>query len=286
MNEFAKRVITGLIAAPAAVFACWAGGWFLACFLGVAAGIATWELFRIARAGGVAPIGWIGIPAAALIPVLTHLGNQGLITVPVSAAVALGLGIFAVAIFRRDHTQRPLAAAAITTFGIVYTGAAISFGYALRYYPYVLEPAAGTALVVLPVWLTWATDTGAFLFGRLIGGPKLMPSLSPKKTVSGALGGLGVATFMCWAYLRYVLRPLAELSMSPTGIVVFAVLVSVAAQLGDLAESAIKREAGVKDASGLLPGHGGFLDRIDSLLFVLPTAYLLLPSLLVPAPIQ
>jgi phosphatidate cytidylyltransferase len=286
VNEFAKRVVTGLIAAPSAVAALWFGGWALALFLSIAGGIATWELYRMSRVGGISPLTWIGVPVSAAIPILTHLQTQGLLGVPVSATIVIGLFVLAVAIFRRTPEQRPLAVAAITLLGIVYVGAALSFGYALRYYNYVIDSSAGTALVVLPVWLTWATDTGAYLFGRILGGPKLAPSLSPKKTISGALGGLAVSAFMCWAYLRYVLRPLAEMSMTPTGIAVFAVLISSAAIIGDLVESAIKREVGVKDASGLLPGHGGFLDRIDSLLFVLPTAYLLLPSLLIPAPIS
>ena len=88
----------------------------------------------------------------------------------------------------------------------------------------------------------------------------------------------------CWLYVRFALIPYGQLALSPVGIIVFGVVISIAAQVGDLAESLLKREAGVKDSSHIIPGHGGVLDRFDSLLFVLPVAYLLLGTMLLPAP--
>ena len=92
----------------------------------------------------------------------------------------------------------------------------------------------------------------------------------------------------CWLYARYVLRPWADLGLSPADILIFGVVISVAAQVGDLAESLLKREAGVKNSSRLFPGHGGVLDRVDSLLFVLPVAYILfgIPGFLVMSPVS
>jgi phosphatidate cytidylyltransferase len=137
---------------------------------------------------------------------------------------------------------------------------------------------------LLPLLLTWASDIGAFFVGRALGKRKLMPSVSPGKTVAGAIGGLVVTMIVGWLYTRFVLTPATQLAFVRGGILVFALLVSVAAQSGDLAESLLKREAGVKDSSHLIPGHGGILDRFDSLLFVLPVAYALFNILLVWAP--
>jgi phosphatidate cytidylyltransferase len=112
-----------------------------------------------------------------------------------------------------------------------------------------------------------------------------MPSVSPGKTVAGALGGLILTLVIAPLYVKYLLHPLAQLSFTMIGTLIFAATISIAAQLGDLAESLLKREAGVKDSSTLLPGHGGILDRFDSMLFVLPVAALLLHALLIPAPV-
>jgi phosphatidate cytidylyltransferase len=194
------------------------------------------------------------------------------------------LTLFAASIFVRGVHGKPLAAVAVTVIGVLYTGASIGFGYSLRHHSLVGTRMAGTALVLLPLLLTWASDTGAYFVGRAVGRRKLIPSVSPGKTVEGALGGLVLTVLICWAYTRGVLEPRAQVSMPLWAIVLFGAAISVAAQFGDLFESLLKREAGVKDSSGFIPGHGGFLDRFDSLFFVLPVAYLLLNRLLIYAP--
>src|SRR5262249_2927829 len=113
-----------------------------------------------------------------------------------------------------------------------------------------------------------------------------IPSVSPGKTVEGAIGGLLASMLVAWVYTRFVLRPTSHLDFAfpPSGVLIFGALVSVAAQVGDLAESLLKRDAGVKDSSHIIPGHGGVLDRCDSLLFVLPVSYVLLTAMLKWAP--
>ncbi|MGZ8455998.1 MAG: phosphatidate cytidylyltransferase, partial [Gemmatirosa sp.] len=138
-------------------------------------------------------------------------------------------------------------------------------------------------VLLLPVLCTWASDIGAYFAGRTIGGPKLVPAVSPGKTISGAVGGLVASAALAAAYAPYVLRPIAQLGFAPGRALLFGAVISVAAQLGDLVESLLKRDAGVKDSSQLIPGHGGVLDRIDSLRFVLPVSYVLLRALLLPA---
>jgi len=140
----------------------------------------------------------------------------------------------------------------------------------------------GGALLVFPLVITWASDIGAYFVGRAIGGRKLIPSVSPGKTVAGAVGGLVASMLVAWLYAGAVLVPVASLGFSPWGALGFGAAISVAAQIGDLFESLLKREGGVKDSSRIIPGHGGVLDRFDSLIFVLPVAYLLLGWLPIP----
>jgi phosphatidate cytidylyltransferase len=284
MSELAKRVIVALIIAPIAIAAAWFGDAALATLLSIVAGTAAWELCRMARGTGVSPIDGMAIGLAALLPLLSHGVRLGVLR-PNAAwfAVAL-LAIMTATIFTRRIDERPLATVAVSMLAALYTGGMLSFAYDLRYHNYAIGRAGQCLLLLFPVWLTWASDTGAYFTGRLLGRTKLMPTVSPAKTVEGALGGIALSVVVCWVYVRHFLVPYGQLGLSPIGIAIFGVVIAVAAQLGDLFESLLKREAGVKDSSGLLPGHGGFLDRVDSLLFVLPVASLLLNILLIPAP--
>ena len=291
MSELTKRTLFALAAVPLALGVIYVGGAALAALLSVMAALAAWELFRLGRTRGIDALDHVGIPLAAALPWLAWAQLSGRLELPLSFAAIAFLAIFGAIIWARGTEGRPLAAAAVTIFGVLYTGAMLSFGLQLRYHPYAdpagVSPASGTTLVLLPLLLTWASDTGAYFFGRLFGRRKLIPSVSPGKTVEGAIGGLLLSVVVCWAYVRWVLVPVGNLGLAPAGIVVFGILVSVAAQIGDLAESLLKREAGVKDSSGIIPGHGGILDRFDSLLFVLPVAAMAFEwRLLLPVPGQ
>ena len=290
MSELAKRVLFAVVAAPVAIIAFYIGDWALAALLAIVSALGAWELFRIAEHGGVRPMAGLGIAAASLLPLLVHARrlpryapHLGFFDNPGPAIVLGLLALLAVSIWARGVEGKPLEAAAVTAFGVAYTGGAFVFGYLLRYHPYTVPatPAAGTALLAFPVILTWASDTGAYFVGRALGRRKLIPSVSPGKTVAGAVGALVVCAIVAPAYVRLVLGPAAQLGLTVGAAVLFGVVISVAAQLGDLAESLLKREAGVKDSSRLLPGHGGILDRLDAMIFTLPVAYVLFGWLLV-----
>ena len=283
MSELTRRIIFAVIAAPASIAIVYLGDWALAILLSVLAALAAWELFRIARDTGAFPLDIAGIALAALIPIAVHAQRLGLYRLSLTVIVAIVLLLFASTIWLRGPQGKPLSSVAITAFGVMYASL-FSYIYALRYHDYAVGAAAGTALVVLPVILTWATDVGAYMFGRTFGRKKLIPSISPGKTVEGAVGGLGFTIVICLLYVRFILMPYAQLGLTIQGAVLFAIVVSVAAQTGDLAESLLKREAGIKDSSNIIPGHGGILDRFDSLLFVMPIAFLLLGRLLLPIP--
>jgi phosphatidate cytidylyltransferase len=283
VSELTRRTLFAVIAAPLSVAVMYFGDWALAIVLSVLAALAAWELFRMARETGAMPIEPAGIALAALLPIAVHAQRLGIYTLSLTAIVAMLLLLFASTIWLRGPTGKPLSSVAITAFGVMYAGL-FSYIYAIRYHDYAVGAAAGTALVFLPILLTWTTDIGAYMFGRLFGRKKLIPTVSPGKTVEGAVGGLGLAIVICLLYVRFVLMPYAQLGLTIQGAVLFAILISVAAQTGDLAESLLKREAGVKDSSRIIPGHGGILDRFDSLLFVMPVAFLLLGRLLLPIP--
>jgi phosphatidate cytidylyltransferase len=283
VSELARRIIFAVIAAPASVAVVYYGDWALAIVLSTLAALGAWELMRMARETGAFPLEPAGIAIAALLPIAVHAQRLGVYTFSLTAIVAACLLLFACSIWLRGPAGRPLSSVAITAFAILYASL-IAYVYPLRYHPYAIGAGAGTALVFLPILLTWATDVGAYAFGRAFGKTKLMPAVSPGKTVAGAVGGLGVTVLICLLYVRFVLMPVAQLGLTIQGAVLFGMVVSVAAQTGDLAESLLKREAGVKDSSRIIPGHGGILDRFDSLLFVLPIAYLTLGRLLLPIP--
>lgn len=284
MNELGRRAIVALIGAPLAIGIIWIGGAPLATMLGALSAVAAWEFYRIAHAGGSTPLAAIGVVLAACIPIGVHGQLLGVLTIPLYAWVLCVVAVLGLAIWMRGVDGKPLGAASTTVFGALYTGATLSFAYVLRYHNYAVGDTAGALTVLFPVVLTWASDTGAYFSGRLIGGRKLMPSVSPGKTVAGAVGAVLVTVAATYAFTNGLLVPKAQLAFTPAGIVIFGVAISAVAQIGDLAESLLKREAGVKDSGTLFPGHGGVLDRLDSLFFVLPMAYALYDLLLIPAP--
>lgn len=282
MSELTRRIIFAVIAAPASIGVIYYGDWALTIVLSVIAALGAWELFRMSRDTAL-PLEQAGILLAGLLPIAVHARRLGVYSMSMTAVVCMVLVLFASTIWLRGPVGRPLSSVAITAFGVMYAGL-ISYVYTLRYHPYAIGAAAGTALVMLPLLLTWSTDVGAYAFGRLFGKKKLIPSVSPGKTVAGAVGGLALTVVICLLYVRFILMPYAQLGLTLQGAILFGIVVSIAAQTGDLAESLLKREAGVKDSSRILPGHGGILDRFDSLLFVMPVSFLVLNHLLLPVP--
>src|SRR5262249_24029938 len=152
-----------------------------------------------------------------------------------SGMALIVLAIFTLVIFARGVDGKPLGAVSSTVFGVVYTGGMLCFGYAIRYHPYVIGDvslrigamqfavAAGGLLLLLPLLLTWASDIGAYFVGRAFGKRKLMPSVSPGKTVAGAVGGIAATVLVAWLYARQVLTPTTQLGFTTWGVVIFGV---------------------------------------------------------------
>lgn len=223
------------------------------------------ELLQLLRAKGYQPFS--ALAYFCCLALTWYAWRQG-VAVPVILTGSL-MAIMVRELFRREMAQS-LAHIAVTVFGILYLGWLASHLILLRELPAALgqDEQLGARLVFLLAALVWATDTGAYLCGIAFGRRPLARRISPKKTVEGAVGGLvaaGVAGWLCSRELVPFVTPLAG--------TVLGVVAGVAAQLGDLVESLIKRDVGIKDSAPLLPGHGGILDRFDSLLFTAPVVY-------------
>ena len=273
MSETATRTAVAAVGIPIAVAAMYLGGWVLAALLALCAVLAARELFLMAEKKPARPLHAVGLAGAAGLVALaavdpargidTPLLNAGLVVVIVAALTA--------SIWQRGVAGEPLLSAAVTVFGAAYT-ALLMFALFLRHLPDVDSPLHGAAILLFPVVLTWLSDTFAYFAGRLWGKKKLIPKVSPGKTVAGSVGAI-VGTPLAAVGYSIVLQRFPTWQMGVMEALVFGILVSVAAQVGDLAESLLKRDVGVKDSGRLLPGHGGALDRFDSLFFTLPLGY-------------
>ena len=301
MNNLATRVLVAAVAIPLALGIVWYGGLALAILVSIAAVLGTRELFDLAEKTGVRPLRGLGMTLAGLAPLATWLiaavptesggatsGGQPLAGVfevltmfpawllsqwPLAAALIPILVLTGV-LWKRSPADRPLAAAAATMFGPIYCGVLPSTLLVIRYAAGPGESWPATWLVFFPLAVTWLCDSFAMWGGMLIGGPKMAPTISPGKTRAGGIAGLVGGVVTAVAFVPLALTPMGK--GFPLGIAaLMGLILAATAQAGDLAESLFKREAGVKDSGGLIPGHGGVLDRLDSLYFVLPVATLL-----------
>jgi phosphatidate cytidylyltransferase len=279
-SELTRRVAVSAVGIPLAILILYIGGWVLALALaGIAAGGAS-EVHRFARQRGVQPFAVAGVALAA-VPVLLTMLTPDAEMWAWRTFVAATLLIATAAIFRRGVAGAPLATIAITVFAALFTGGTLMYAMLLRLTP---VPGASTewaqwvgpALLAFPFTLTWMGDTLAYFGGRAFGRRKLIPSVSPAKTVEGALSGVIGSTIVGALYALFVFGMWLDVPVSVLTGALIGLIVSPIAQIGDLVESLLKREAGVKDSGTLLPGHGGVLDRFDALFFSIPVTYWLL----------
>lgn len=224
----------------------------------LAGSLALYELYRLC----FSPSGHsISIGIGLLGCVLLILGPHEPAMVQPALLVAL-IGILSVPLLVNMPLHESLRDGAITVTGMLYIGLTLSYVVMIRMLP------EGEWLLFFLLLVTWAGDTGAYYVGTLCGQHALAPRISPKKTIEGLVGGLLGAMI-----IAYTLRWWFLAEFSAVDCFVLAAVLTLAGLWGDLAESALKRSAGVKDSGGLLPGHGGMLDRLDSLLFTAPAFY-------------
>lgn len=274
-NNLVQRIIVAAVAIPAVVGIIWLGGWVLAGTLAILGVLGAREIYDFGRRQGIEPLDRTGWLAAAGIPLLAYWAKGSELH---WAEPALYLGalwllvVLVIAMMRRGPTGRPLTSVSITLFGCLYASGLLTFLIAIRHGSQAgFRPAGYALLTLFPLVITWICDTVAMAVGSGVGGPKLAPVLSPKKTYAGAVGGTLGGVITALALGQFVLTRYGW-SFSSGQLLLFGLAVSIVGQIGDVAESLFKREAGLKDSSTLIPGHGGVLDRLDSLYFVIPAS--------------
>jgi phosphatidate cytidylyltransferase len=233
--------------------------------------IGLFEYYRMFLNSGYHPQALFGIAIGVLVISGVHYGSDldgiaGLVFSPGVMVAAAFLGSLVCRLFSYRDTNGAMVDVALTFTGVIYVAWLSSYIVLVR--DWNVGGLDGRELTYFLLLVTWATDSGAFYAGTYFGKHKLYPKISPKKSVEGAIGGIGLAMAMA-LFCRYLF--LDELTLHDT--VALALIIGVVGQVGDLAESMIKRSTRVKDSGGLIPGHGGVLDRLDSILFNAPAMY-------------
>jgi len=252
----ATRTISALIGGPLFLGLIYLGGEYTAFLVAVLTLLALKEFLQIGEQMGVHA--WSKLTMLVGVVWLISLlfgGAEWRLGVLV-LWLLIGLGRLALTYPRASLTE-----ASFNILAIFYSVVLLSHLYLLRQLPNGLE------WTFLTIFLVWSTDIGAYLIGRQFGKHLLAPHVSPKKTIEGSLGGLLLSIAVALVFWRLVGGP------SWIMYIILAVIITISAQIGDLFESALKRSAGVKDSGKLIPGHGGILDRFDSLIFALPLVY-------------
>lgn len=289
MSEILKRLLVALIGIPLVVVLVISGGFFLKVILVFASARTLWEYYRIAESKGSSTLKIPGIVAGTLLQLLLFEIFEGKINALIFFPMAIALITL---MFLSLELWLNKSGALINTssgiMGIVYINVLLAFIYGVRHidgFAKLYYSAAdysqhftssiddySRAWLLLSIFASiWLCDSSAYFTGKAIGKHKLFPRVSPKKTWEGAIGGFAGAILGFWL--------ISELSIGNFPLIhaiIIGAIIGVVAQTGDLAESQLKRDAGVKDSSNILPGHGGVLDRLDSILFVLPVVFIYL----------
>jgi len=287
VSDLPRRLGVAILGIPVVLGALVLGGWVLGVMMGITATIGAAEFYNMRRHAGEKPfaqLGALGAGGAVLLATAYPIVDD-------FSTFALGLLLgmyalsFAAALPLRWPGGSPIGAASTTVSGVLYVGVPLAFVPILRTLPETrgggmpeeMMPAMG--FILLPLLVTWANDSAAYFTGNALGKHRLSPTLSPGKTWEGAIGGVVGSVAAAVTCSIWFLDELPVLAVTPLQAALIGAVIGIVAQVGDLVESALKREAGVKDSGWVFPGHGGMLDRVDSLIWTFPFTWLMLEAL-------
>lgn len=270
------RILTGLALSAMMLVVLIVGDWLFFAVISFGVGFGLWEYYKMLQMKKAKPLIWLGIFIGVLFVAMAYAGREnrditrgaGSIGSVITIYVILVLLIQFWQIVQRKERYSIMDLGA-TVFGSLYIGAFGSFLVLLMSYGQMRFPDdvfRARLVAFLPMWAAWGNDVGAFFIGKFFGKSKIFPELSPKKTLEGCLGGLGVS--MAGFLLMFLI-----LDLSPFHGILLGLVGGAFGQIGDLSESALKREVGIKDSGSIFGSHGGLLDRIDSVLFTGPVVY-------------
>lgn len=253
------RALVALVGIPLMLGMAYLGGFWLAGLVAVLSFLGLWEFYGLARSKGLFPLTWWGMAGGLVMILYLSLKWQELM-----ALLVFWVMLLMSRMVFRDEVEESISRIGITIMGVLYIP--FLFGHMLLLrsdYSF-----TGYKLLFFSMALVWLCDTGAYFAGMMLGKHPLAPHISPKKSIEGLIGGLVVTIVAAVLLQRWWLW---EISVVDS--LIMAAGVVILGTLGDLVESLFKRDASVKDAGNLLPGHGGILDRFDSMLFVIPFVY-------------
>ncbi|MGI6538751.1 MAG: phosphatidate cytidylyltransferase [Caldicoprobacterales bacterium] len=257
-----KRIISAALAISFLIILLWVGGWLFNMSLLLISLAALRELYHAFSKIGFSPLRAAGFIAVTVF-FIQHFLFKGIYDFIYIFIVIILL--LTVQLFRRSYKVNDIA---ITILGFFYPGILLVFASYMREHAYVFP----NYLLILTLVATYSTDTYAYFIGRALGKHKLCPTISPNKTKEGSIGGLA-GSVVTVVMLGIVLNWVYNIKVDIIHFVAIGILGGFFSQFGDLSASSIKRQCNIKDFGNVLPGHGGILDRIDSLLFVLPVIY-------------
>lgn len=270
-RETAVRLVTALVLIPVYVLAVVVGGWFFLSAIVVLTAVGTWELFSLTESKPYRPRRLPGVGLAVAFPMILYFTQD-----PATIVALLTLGVVGIAVTQvlDPGGGESVTSVAVTLLGALYVGVLMGHQILVRELPREIAGAPylyGALLLGIPVLLTWVNDSTAYFVGYRWGRRKLLPRVSPGKSVEGAVGAMAVTVVAAVGLLAVVDRWVRLFDLEDALAIGF--LIGLAGPMGDLIESSFKRDLGAKDSSRLIPGHGGLLDRFDSLLLTVPVFY-------------